>query len=145
MIFQFESYLLKILAYKNWKLFLALFLPLVVLFFAIPSLKTIPENWDPILVQLKNPIQSYVYPDHLYASKLAFRFVPAFIIGWLHLDIIGILVWQYIISILLFYVIGYMFEIQHDNDFVTLCAILITTFNLLVKYHSLFLRIHLIV
>lgn len=123
-----ETYLLRFTFVSNWKLCLSIFLPLIVLFFATPSFKIIKEHWDPILIQSQSPFIPHDYPDHSHASKLAFRFFPAIIIGFLHLKVLGIIIWQYLNGIFLFYVVGYVVEKKTSDKLTALYSILLTAF-----------------
>lgn len=111
-----------------WKSIYSFLLPLVVLFFAFPSFSLITEHWDPILVQSKNPFEVHVYPPHSHASKLAFRFVPALIIGWLNLSVFGIIIWQYLNGIFLFYLVGLFVEKKTNNKVIAFLSMLILAF-----------------
>ena len=123
-----EAYLLRITFLSNWKLILSLCLPFVILFFSTPSFQIIKEHWDPILVQSKNPFIVYNYPAHSHASKLSFRFIPALIIGLLKINALGVIIWQYINGIFLFYVVGYVIEHMTKNKLTALYSILLTAF-----------------
>ena len=93
---KFIIYISRFTALPYWKVILSLLLPLVVLFFAFPKFEIVDELWNPILLQSKNPFVQHEYPGYSHASKLAFRFIPAIIIGWFHLTVKGIIIWQYI-------------------------------------------------
>ena len=123
-----EAYFQKFTLVAGWKIYLSFFLPLIVLFFATPSFQIIPEHWEPILVQSENPFIHHDYPAHSHASKLAFRFFPAIIIGFLHLKVLGIIVWQYLNGIFLFYVVGYVVEKKTSDKITALYSILLTAF-----------------
>ena len=123
-----QDYFLRFTSIYRWKFYLSICLPMLVLFFATPSFQIIQEHWDPILVQSKNPFKQYDYPAHSHASKLAFRFVPAVIIGFLHLKTIGIIVWQYLNGIFLFYVVGYVVEFKTKSKLTAIYSILLTAF-----------------
>lgn len=123
-----EAYFQKFTLVAGWKIYLSFFLPLVVLFFATPSFQIIPEHWEPILVQSEHPFLYHDYPAHSHASKLAFRFVPALIIRLLHLNVFGIIVWQYLNGIFLFYVVVYVVELKTKNKLIALYSVLLTAF-----------------
>ena len=123
-----EKYFVRFTELNKWKIICSLSLPFVILFFSTPSFKIILKHWDPILIQSQSPFIQHDYPAHSHASKLAFRFIPALIIGFLHLKVFGIIVWQFLNGIFLFYVIGYVVEVKTRNKLTALYSILLTAF-----------------
>ncbi len=121
-----ENYLVRFTELNNWKILCSLILPFIILFFSTPSFKIIPEHWEPILIQSKDPFIQHNYPAHSHASKLAFRFIPALIIGFLHLKVLGVIIWQFLNGIFLFYVIGYVVEAKTRNKLTAFYSILLT-------------------
>lgn len=123
-----NNQLIRFTNFRYWKEFFALCLPIIVLFFAFPSFKFIPEHWEPILLQAKNPFIQHSYPDYSHASKLAFRFIPAIIIGLFGLSFKGIILWQYLNGILLFYLVGLLVEKKTNNKLAAFYSMLILAF-----------------
>jgi hypothetical protein len=115
-------------SFSKWKISLSFFLTIAVLFFATPNFLIIQELWDPILIQSKNPFIQHDYPPFSHASKLAFRFIPAIIIGFFHLSVKGIIIWQYINGIFLFYLVGLIIEKITENKFIAFNTMMITCF-----------------
>jgi len=113
---------------SNWKIYLSFFLAIVVLFCATPNFVIVKELWDPILIQSKAPFIQRDYPAFSHAAKLAFRFIPAVIIGFLNLNVKGIIIWQYINGIMLFYLVGLVLEKITQNKLLAFNSMLITAF-----------------
>lgn len=128
MLNQSLNYINYVTSFSKWKICLSFFLAIGVLFFATPNFVIVQELWDPILIQSKAPFIQRDYPAFSHAAKLAFRFIPAVIIGFFNLSVKGIIIWQYINGIILFYLVGLVLEKITQNKFLAFNSMLITAF-----------------
>lgn len=99
---------------KNWIILLAIFLPFMVLFFSFPSYERIytefAEGWQAILKQAHNPFANYNYEPNSHQAKLTFRLTMPIIANVLNLGVKGILLFQGLLGIFLFYFSTKLFE-----------------------------------
>lgn len=119
---------------KNWIIILSIFLPFLVLFFSYPSYELIhtefAEGWQAVLNQANKPFSNTNYEPSSHQAKLAFRLTMPIIAHIFHLGITGILMFQGLIGILLFYFSTKLFErITEDK-----VSALLLTFSLAFIY-----------
>lgn len=105
---------------KHWILFLTCSLPIVVLFFSFPSYDRLhlefSHLWQAILDQIDNPFEQRYYDPFSHEAKIKFRLTVPLIAKFLNLNIIGVLVFQAIIGLLLFFFsIKFFVRITQDN------------------------------
>jgi len=104
---------------KNWLFILVVTLPLVVLFFSFPSYDRLnnefSENWQAIFKQAAGPLTDHQYNPDSHQAKLTFRLTVPLIIRTFHLNLAGVLIFQALIGMLLFYFAAKLFH-RETND-----------------------------
>ncbi len=105
---------------KNWELKLALFLPLVILFFSFPPYyRLVPEYygcWEAILRQIDAPFVNHHYPPDYHEAKMQFRLTVPIIAKALNLGVVGILLLQALLGIVTLFMATKIFStILKDN------------------------------
>jgi hypothetical protein len=88
---------------SNWKLILALLAPLISVFFSYPGINSVDHYYLPFFDFVSEPLSPHFFPSESTYSKLTFRLLPIIIVKILNLNILGIIIWQYLNGIILCY------------------------------------------
>lgn len=116
---------------KHWKIILALFAPIIIYFVSFPGLHNVNQFYTPFLEYVSSPFSKHDFPADSTYSKLTFRLLPILFVKFTNLNILGIIIWQFINGILLIYVFAELiFRISKSNQisfYLTLALIFIYT------------------
>lgn len=116
---------------KYWKLISALFAPILIYFVSFPGIHNVDQYYTPFFEYVSTPFTQHDFPADSTYSKLTFRLLPILFVKYTKLNILGVIIWQFINGILLIYVFAELiFRISKSNQisfYLTLSLIFIYT------------------